>query len=274
MLKSVGAGLFVVVGFLPSFLDADVAHFPALFALTTDLGLSVLNVFPMTALTKFSNCTYEHNIPSSSPFITSCNCGMQIFRNTSAGLVFQYLKPKVLNQRTESVGRRIYDFVWTSLLFIGLVALLTFGYKYITQPKETQGNQVNNSIAPSGEESSNPQPKNTVLTYTGNCTQYKLTLVNRNQKKCTAVTKALAKITIDHTAKKFTFTFNGKVVYTYSPFDSYRDNDRGVEGFTLGGDSSAQRDHSRGTFTVYNSYFGGNSADLGYEYEMSNYKTN
>ncbi|WP_113661522.1 hypothetical protein [Pedobacter nanyangensis] len=109
--------------------------------------------------------------------------------------------------------------------------------------------------------------------YSGNCTLYKLTLVKPNKKKYTPVKTAFAKVVIDKSSKRFTFFFDGKQVGSWSSFDSYVDNQQGGEGFTMDYEWSAHRFTAERTFNIYNSgrSYGG---ELGYEYEITNYKVN
>ncbi|RZK38670.1 MAG: hypothetical protein EOO90_21475 [Pedobacter sp.] len=155
-------------------------------------------------------------------------------------------------------------FLW-SIPITCLVGVVMFGIDKLDFPSRTSTPNDNEAvITPS---------KPFIQTYSGNCTQYKLTLVDGNKKKYTEVAHGMAKITIDYTAKKFTFIFKNKVVYSYKGFLNEKDNERVTESFSLGGDWSAIRANMQGTFTVHNSYFG-TSPELGYEYEMTNYKLN
>jgi hypothetical protein len=215
----------------------------------------------MAQLIKCSTCDKEYNIPFATTFSKNCICGTQIFRNTSNGIVLFRTQSKPVQRLGLFVERVL---IW-SIPVLCLTVLSAFAVQRFNL-NINKSNEVSKEVAVSST-------KAITTTYSGTCTQYKLTLVNGNQKKYTSIAKAFAKITIDHTAKKFTFVFNGKLVYSYTRFDSYQDNERGIEGYSFSGDWSAMRSNSEGTFTVYNSLMG-KSPDLGYEYEITNYKLN
>lgn len=113
--------------------------------------------------------------------------------------------------------------------------------------------------------------------YSGNCTLYKLTLVKPNQKKYTPIKTAFAKVVIDKSTKKFSFHFDGKLVGSWTRFDSYIDNENGGEGFSFSGNIdgafSAYRFTAERAFNIYYSPTR-QSEVLGYEYEITNYRIN
>jgi hypothetical protein len=115
-----------------------------------------------------------------------------------------------------------------------------------------------------------------ITVYSGNCTLYKRTLVEGNKRKYTSLGTAFGKVVIDHSAKRFSFYFNGKLVFSQTNYLSHNDGHQGGEGFSFDGDYSAHRFTAERTFNIYDQAgsFGSGGSFLGYEYEITNYKIN
>lgn len=111
-----------------------------------------------------------------------------------------------------------------------------------------------------------------VTIYSGKCTQYKLTFVPPNKKKFTTVKVAYGKVIVDPGSKKLNFFFDGKLVGGWSNILSYVDSEQGGESFTMSNGWSGYRFTAERLFQMYYSSNTGN--DMGYQYDIENYKTN
>jgi hypothetical protein len=113
----------------------------------------------------------------------------------------------------------------------------------------------------------------TVEIYSGNCTLYHREWAGDNKVRYKNLGQAFAKLVINRSSKHLNFFYNGKLVFSRNSFDSYIDDKQGGEGFTSNNGVDAHRFTAERLFQI-NVTDPFNSSDLGYQYEISDYRVN
>jgi hypothetical protein len=141
----------------------------------------------------------------------------------------------------------------------------------ITKPREAKPTVLPVKTGPAV-----PEPKaRGIVVYSGDCTLYKKHTIENGEVKYIPARNAFAKIVINNLAKKFSFFFDGKLIYSQRKYLSYHDDIQGGTGFPLDGDFSAHLFTDEKTFKVYDQAgtYGSKDSFIGYEYQLANYQT-
>ncbi|MFB9842471.1 hypothetical protein [Mucilaginibacter ginsenosidivorans] len=101
--------------------------------------------------------------------------------------------------------------------------------------------------------------------YSGNCTLYKKTFIPPNHMKFDVVSSAFGKLVVDRSKKHLNFYYDSKLVFSRDEFNSYIDGNQGGEGFTSYNGVDGHSFPAEGKFQIN---------VTGYQYEISNYRTN
>lgn len=107
--------------------------------------------------------------------------------------------------------------------------------------------------------------------YSGSCTYYKKTFIQPNHVKYTAISRGFGKLVVNRTAKTLNFYYNGQLIFSRDSYDSYIDGNLGGEGFTSYNGAGAFRYIAERKLDVD---VGETFGNLGYQYEISDYKEN
>ncbi len=109
--------------------------------------------------------------------------------------------------------------------------------------------------------------------YSGSCTFYKKEWAASNKVRFRKLSQAFGKLVVDRTNKRLNFYYNGKLVFSRDSFDSYIDTQQGGEGFTSYNGVDAHR-YTAERMLEINVSDAFKDNDLGYQYEINNYKVN
>lgn len=225
-----------------------------------------------------NRCRNPYDVPSIEPFSLSCPCGVILERKKLHHRVVFNTEHLDKQERVSSIKYNVVIWLGGAVAIIVVFAvagLLSYAFE---KTKSHVDNLVSTDTSVyNGNSATNSSIGTTATTstvYSGNCTLYKRTFVKPNNKQYTTIKTAFAKVVIDKSAMRFSFFFDGKQVGNWSNFNSHVDGQQGGEGFDMNGEWSAYRLTAERTFTIYKSNIGYNGNDLGYEYEITNYKVN
>lgn len=116
-------------------------------------------------------------------------------------------------------------------------------------------------------------PVTNVVIYSGSCSLYKRTFVPPNHISSQLVSKSFGKLVISRSPKSFNFYYDGKLVFSRKDFDSYEDTNQGGEGYTSYNGINGHRLTAERVVELYVTDIL-NPGDMGYQYEITNYKVN
>lgn len=227
----------------------------------------------MSELIKCAKCSNTLTIPTFDPFVKKCSCGTVYERSSHGDDIYsdtQDFEPEITSSY-DKIGNSITTVLLAAIpIALVVCALLFVGDKLqgdgSTQPSVSSSREKGNpqTIAASSTRTSD------ITIYSGTCTNYKKEIVG-NQMKYTLISEAFGKVVINHSAKKFSFYYDSKLIYSGDEYLSYVDDQQGGEGFTLTNGYSAHSLPAEKTFHVfYNPEMG----EGGTEYTIKNYKIN